>query len=244
MWREAFVWTAVVVGAGAAAAQIPPSPWPSAPPAPAPFNPGSLGPTSGPLGSFVPAQPGAPPRAAEPARPFEEQLTPFDWRLTDLRWGEQGWQLVAGDVVLKDFGRREHDGTEALRIIRELRLNQRGTVGSPRPIMEYWLSDGQAPQGPVSGARTLPIDRNTLRVEKVLGHWWLRDSARGYFNFGIHEDDARQALAVMQHHRFSRVALVGQALPLMLIFLAEPDAATPSPLHGPAPLHAPGWPPA
>ena len=53
-------------------------------------------------------------------------------------------------------GRHETEAREALRLLRELRLNQRGTVGSPRPVMEYWLTDGRAPQGFTQGLRPLP----------------------------------------------------------------------------------------
>src|SRR5438046_2400412 len=86
------------------------------------------------------------------------KLTAFDTDKNGLQWADNRWQLLADGLPLKDFGRREADGRLALRLIRELKLNQHGTLGSPQPIIEYWLSDGRGPIGPSLGLRTAPID--------------------------------------------------------------------------------------
>ena len=70
---------------------------------------------------------------------------------------------LEGDQECVEKMRREFEARQALRLIRELHLTQRGTVGGPDPIMEYWLADGQAPQGLVSGLRTVPLDPAGLR---------------------------------------------------------------------------------
>ena len=49
------------------------------------------------------------------------------------------------ETVLKDFGRNEREARQAWYLIRELRLNQHATIGTPRPVVEYWLHDGHAP---------------------------------------------------------------------------------------------------
>src|SRR5438093_883132 len=81
-------------------------------------------------------------------------------------------------------GNRQTEGRESLRILRELAVNQHGTIGSPKPVLEYWLANGKAPQAFGTGMRLLPIDRSSLRVEEIQGQWCLRDAQRLFFTFG------------------------------------------------------------
>ncbi len=82
---------------------------------------------------------------------------------------------------------------QALRLIQELHLNQFGTVGTPSPIMEYWLSSGQVPAGFTPGLRRLSLDAATLRVERMQSQWCLRDARTIVFNFGFHREEAERA---------------------------------------------------
>jgi hypothetical protein len=154
--------------------------------------------------------------------------------LADLRWHDGRWQLWAGPQLLKDFGRRETEGRLALRLIRELHLTQHGTVGSPRPIMEYWLSDGHVPTDPTPGLRTIPIDRTSLRTELVQGYWCVRDARNMFFNFGGHEDEAERAFAIMNHYGFDRLGFIGPSTPTMLVFFGTASSLTATTLHSPA----------
>jgi hypothetical protein len=157
---------------------------------------------------------------AQTTPPLNENLQSFDSTTLDLTWANNRWQLTAGGVVLKDFGRRESEGRMALRLARGLRLNQYGTVGSPAPLLEYWLVDGSAPRGPVPGFSVISFEPSSLHVEVTLGQWCLRDSRRVLFNFGPRADEARQAFAVVKKYGFSQIAVVGQLSPAMLVFLA------------------------
>jgi hypothetical protein len=122
----------------------------------------------------------------------------------------------------------------ALRLLRDLHLTQVGRVGTPQPIMEYWLSDGKAPQGLVSGLKVVTLDTASLRAEQVQGQWCVRDSYRVLFNFGSHGDECQQALGTIQRHGFTQVGFVGRASPVMLVFLANPTPISGSPLHAQA----------
>jgi hypothetical protein len=150
-----------------------------------------------------------------------EHLVTFDYQQAELRWIDQRWQLVAGEVWLKDFGRREADARAALRTIQSLRLTQRGTIGMPMPVIEYWLADGQAPQGFVGAGRLETLDASSLRVEQVEGQWCLRDNRHRLFAFGPHREEADQALAVIRHYGFTHMGIIGPATPTMIFFLAN-----------------------
>jgi hypothetical protein len=209
---------AVLLGAAASMAA---EPYSAAPP--------GLAPSSAPLPAATA------PETAPPA-PLPESLTSFDPLSVELLWQEHRWRLMAGSQLLKDFGRREAEGRQALRLIRELHLTQQGTVGRPLPILEYWLSDGQAPCGSPTGVRLLTFDVPTLRVEQIQAQWCLRDQHRVLFNFGLRRVDAEEALAVVRKYEFSRLALVGQAIPSMYVFLRSPaDQLTTA--QGPARPH-------
>jgi hypothetical protein len=188
--------------------------------APAPPN---LFPTQpAPLPALPPASPVAP-SAAMPAADSDpaEDLVSFDGIAARLEWVDQRWQVVAGGKVLKDFGRRESEARRALRLIQDLGLTQRGTVGRPAPVMEYWLASGRGPQGLTPGLRLLPLDLPSMRVEKIQAQWCLRDDQRILFNFGLHPEEARRALAILRKYRFTQVGTIGQAVPSMLLFLSE-----------------------
>jgi hypothetical protein len=160
------------------------------------------------------------PLPASGQQPLVENLISFDPMRVEVAWQEGEWKLLDRQRVLKTFGKRQEEAREALRLIRDLRLNQFGTVGAPVPMMEYWLCSGAAPQGVVTGLRSLPIDLPSLRVEAGQRQNCLRDSQRILFNFGQRVDLAQQALAVLQKYRFNKVVMVGQAAPSMMVFVS------------------------
>src|SRR5262245_32949883 len=127
-----------------------------------------------------PAEPAAPgvatPAPQEPAVAVPENLHTFDHRAVRLAWINRRWLLVHNGEPIKDFGSNERDARLALRLIHEYGLNQHGVVGSPQPVMEYWLSDGKPPRSLAAGGlRSLSVDPARLRVEQVNGQWCLRD---------------------------------------------------------------------
>jgi hypothetical protein len=214
--------------APSAPAASPPTPSPAPPlPMPTPLAaPLSLTPpkaaTPSPGGAAADPSPAL---AVAPAAPLKEDLATFDSMGVLLTWSGRGWQLMANGTVLKDFGRRENEARQALRLIRELRLTQRGAVGGAQPAMEYWLSSGQAPQGLTPGTATLPLDPAALKLEQQNGQWLLRDGPRLLVNFGRREAEARQGLAVLQKYGFNQVALVGPGGSGMQVFLSKPEPA-------------------
>jgi hypothetical protein len=150
-----------------------------------------------------------------------ENLTTFDPRFAELAWQTDHWELVCLGKLVKRFDNRQLEAQEAARIIRELGLTQHGTIGSPRPVMEYWLIDGRPPSGTTSNLQVLAFDPAALVVQEVRGRWCVCDARRVYFNFGSHADDAQRCLDVILRHGFNQVGFVGQPLPAMIYFLAS-----------------------
>jgi hypothetical protein len=173
-----------------------------------------------------------------------ETLANFDPAQADIRWVNNRWQLLAGGAVVKELGASEADAREALRIIRDMHLSQRGTVGKPQPVMEYWLAQGQAPQSAIPGLHLLPIDLSSLRVESAEGQWYIRDANRLYFVFGTHGEEANEALDVIRRHGFTMVGYVGQPTPSLVYFLGGPNGHPQEPTFAqpfpPSPAAIPG----
>jgi hypothetical protein len=212
MIRQTLVLVGALLAGGPAAAQSSPS-----------FAPGppAFFPTQAPPPGNLPPASQAAPAAGTPSEPDPaEDLVSFDTAAARLEWVDHRWVVVAAGTVLKDFGRRENEARQALRLIQSLGLTQRGTVGRPAPVMEYWLASGLGPQGLTPGLRLLPLDLASLRVEKIQAQWCLRDDQRVLFNFGLHPEEARRALAILRKYRFTQVGIVGQATSAMLLFLS------------------------
>jgi hypothetical protein len=161
------------------------------------------------------------PSGAQPQDP----VVKFNYRRLDLREVDGHWWLLDGERPFKDLGTNENDAREALRVIHDLRLTHYCTVGSPEPIIEYWLSDGKAPQPFVHNFRLMPFTPEALRVEVVQGQWCICDGGRVMFGFGEHSEDARQTLFLLRHYGFNRVGYIGSPRPVMMYFVVSHEPA-------------------
>jgi hypothetical protein len=168
-----------------------------------------------------------PPRPTSPAANSAPSIAPtrrFDPEALRLRGVQGRWILHEGDKQLKDLGPVEADARQALRLIRDLGLNEYGLIGSPRPVLEYWLCDGKAPSGiNRQGMRVVPLTLEDLTVANQFGQWAIKDKVRALLAFNT-EAEARQALALFQKHRFTQVGLLGMGVPIMTVFFGPSDA--------------------
>jgi hypothetical protein len=241
---------------------LPPAPLPPLSPvgpvAPQPgvISPGAL-PPPGTHVPGLPANPGTPQHpVAQPLElPLPQPENKFALNPNDVTVKRVGgsWQLWAGQRMLRDFGDRELDARDAQRVFRDLRPTEWASIGNPRTVVEYPLTNGRPPVAPAlpagqeprgqppagdrppatgAGAKVvIPIDLRTVRVEAVRGVWCLRDDAAIHANFGPNKADADQALAVVRRYGFNRVGMVGYPAPAMTYFFIGPD-------EGPAPQNA------
>lgn len=147
----------------------------------------------------------------------------------ELEYGAEGWRLVSHGRLIKEFGTDESLAQQCSDIIRDFKLTQRGVIGTPRPVIEYWLSRDRAPRGEISGLRSHLFERKDLRIEQIRGQWCLHDSLNLLFNFGSSSEEAQQALAVINRYGFNEVVYVGGATPVMILFLVgegEPESGS------------------
>src|SRR5207248_869154 len=111
--------------------------------------------------------------ASPPAQPTNSrvQVNPLD---VGGRVGGNHWRMWAGRTLLKDFGNRREQAFEARRLIGNLGLTERDTIGAPEPAMEYWLTNGQAPPLPTVPRQVIPFDLATLKADRLDAGYCLR----------------------------------------------------------------------
>lgn len=165
--------------------------------------------------------------SASPANPVAEEtlvenLITFNPDSLDLIWSQGTWQLRCDGQLIRDFGTSETAARQMLLVLRQLRVNQYGSVGQDRPVLEYWLTDGQAPQGFTTGLRMSSLDPQTLRVEKSYGQWCIRDAYRPLFSFGKSEQEAQQSLAILRKYHFTQLGVVSSSSPPIVLLLTRP----------------------
>jgi hypothetical protein len=159
--------------------------------------------------------------AALPAE-VTESLVHFEPTSVEVRQDRQHWQLWTGRTMLKDFGDKREQAWQAKKLIVNMGLTERGSVGTPEPVMEYWLSHGQAPPLTNANYNMIPFEAPSLHVDAVKGEYWLRDDTKQLFNFGLHATDAHRALAIMKKYEFNEIGFVGAPDPAMTYLIHDP----------------------
>jgi hypothetical protein len=157
-----------------------------------------------------------------------EDIIAFDPARTEVRQLEGNWKIVCGDLWLLDFGDREAQARQALRIIRHYGLSQQGFVGSPTRVLSYYLVSGQAPAGPCEGEDAIPFDPARCEVRLIGGHWKVVQGDLWLIDF-MREVDARQALQMIQRYEFNYMCFVGRPDPRMTYFRRGGPPAAPAP---------------
>jgi hypothetical protein len=163
-------------------------------------------------GLSKPAMPTAP---AELPQAVVEQRWRFDPHSLEVKMDGRRWKLLAGNTTLKDFGDKRNDAYEARRLVTELNLNEHGVIGTPEPVMEFWLSNGEAPPQPSFGRNVIPFDPKSLKIAKQDGAYYVRDARQILFNFGPYEADANMALGVLKRYGFNEIGFIGAPHPAM-----------------------------
>ena len=150
-----------------------------------------------------------------------ETTAGFNGEQAELVWRDSRWQLVAGNVFLKDFGRYETEGREVLRVVRDLHLNSRTTLGCRSRSWNTGCATARRRTATLPSCTRCPSIRRPC-AEQVQGQWCVHDGNRILFNFGAQGEACRQALTVIQRYGFTHIGYVGQVAPVMLVFLSNP----------------------
>lgn len=128
------------------------------------------------------------------------------------------WFVMAGDVTLLGFEEDAEGARRAVGVIRFYRMNQQCSIGRPVPLLQYYLVNGQPPNGPMPGETAVALDPARLDVAEVDNRWLLVQGNVWLLDFGPAEAEARAALAVIRNAGFTHLCFVGQPRASMLYF--------------------------
>jgi hypothetical protein len=166
-----------------------------------------------PPGQTQPGEPGLLPATVTPevALPQKEIIARIDANALSVRRVSERWTVTNGSSTVRDFGTARDDADEFVRVVRELRPTEWGSVGTARVVVEYALTNGTAAVPSFSPKTSVTIDTATLRTEQVRGVHVVRDDQNILLNFGSAKEDAAQAVAVIRKYKFNRLGQVGPA---------------------------------
>lgn len=158
--------------------------------------------------------------------PLAENRVRLDTSAISLRMQYESWQLWLGPQVFRDYGKAARDAQDVLATLRTLRPTEWAAIGSPRTVVEYGLTNGEAPAWAPISRVAIPIDLKTIRAEPVRGAWCVRDDSNILLNFGADRSGAEQAAAVPKRYGFNRLGLIGTPSPAMAFYFAAPASAS------------------
>lgn len=147
--------------------------------------------------------------APEVVLPQKETLARIDANNLSARRSNDRWVVGNGLSVVRDFGTSRDDADEFVRVLRELRPTEWGTVGTGRVVVEYALTSGSAAVPAFAPKNCVSIDLASVRTEQARGVTVVRDDQTILLNFGQAREDAEQAVAVIRKYKFNRLGQVG-----------------------------------
>ncbi len=148
----------------------------------------------------------------------KEDCIAFDPGRAAVQQAQGRWKVTVGNMWLLDFAGNKAQADQALRVIRQYRLNKQCFVGRPNPSMQYYLSGNNAPAGGMQGEDCNAFNLRNTQVEQVQGRWKIVDGSHWIMDFEGNQAEARQAHAIMNKYGFNRICFVGRPNPPMTYF--------------------------
>ena len=128
------------------------------------------------------------------------------------------YKVVDGTMWMLDFGTNKVEAYKALEIIQHYRFNSQCFVGRPNPSMKYWLVNGAAPTGSVSGEDCISFNPANIEVSYVGGNWKIVEGSHWILDFGQNKAEAYEAYDIIMKYGFSEICYVGRPGPSMTYF--------------------------
>jgi len=143
--------------------------------------------------------------------PFNPDLA----RVVEIR---RRCKIIVGSMWLLDFGRKKREAKKSLKIINHYNMNAQCFVGRPNPSMEFYLVNGEAPEGPITGEDAIGFNPSNIIVQRVRGRWKITEGNHWIMDFNQKEEEARQALSYILRYSFKYICFVGRPDPSFTYF--------------------------
>ena len=164
------------------------------------------------------APPPPPNRTVKPMPPYplplpKEDCINFNPDRIRVEFIQNRWKLVEGRHWIFDFDSKPNEAVRAAEIIRHYGLNRVCYVGRPEPSMTYLLLNNNSPVGSFRGEDCIPFDPDKITVKNINGKWKIAQGSMWLMDFGPMEKEARTALSIIKHYRFTQQCFVGRPNP-------------------------------
>jgi hypothetical protein len=143
----------------------------------------------------------------------EEDCVSFNPSTATVSRIQGNWKIVDGSHWLFDFGNKQDEARQALRVIKHYRANRSCYVGRPSPSFSYLRVGNRTPTGQLSGEDCVSLNPSTATVSRTQGNWKIVDGSHWLFDFGNNRSEANQSLAIIKKYRFTHSCFVGRPNP-------------------------------
>lgn len=147
----------------------------------------------------------------------QHDFIPFNPHRAQVIQAGGRWKVEVDGMWLLDFA-DQAEAEQALGVIHHYGFNMQCFVGRPHPSMEFYLVDGQAPQGSMPGEDCVAFDPDNLEVIQVAGSWKVVEGDHWLLDFGAAQNEARQALSYILRYGFRFICFVGRPDPSLTYF--------------------------
>lgn len=140
-----------------------------------------------------------------------EDLVSFNWQNVQAKNVNGSWKVVDGDHWILDFANNQANAEKAVKIIKFYKLTAHGFVARPDAPMEYYLADGKAPAGAMSGEDAIAFNPATIAAKQVNGSWKIVDGNNWLIDFGKNgQANAQDGLQIIHQYGFTHICFVGR----------------------------------
>ena len=132
------------------------------------------------------------------------------------------WKLVFNGSSVLDFHERNDVIPQTIGVLKHYGITHACSLGDGRDELHYFLINGEAPVGSISGEDSYPFDLQSIHAEFCYGSWKVIDKNQVFvLVYGTAEEDrskAEQAAALIKYHGFTQQCWVGWDHRAMMYF--------------------------
>ncbi len=153
--------------------------------------------------------------AATPLKNFKEDCISFNPAAVSVENPNGNWKLVQGSMWMLDAGSNKSEMDRAREIVQHYGLNKQCYVGRPDPSLEYWLVDGAAPSGGLSGEDCVNINPNSLSIRNSGSHFTIVSNGNHFAFTAPTQAEAQEVIDIIKYYGFTKSCFVGRPGPAM-----------------------------
>jgi hypothetical protein len=165
--------------------------------------------------THTPTNPPSP--TPRPAKPSEDCIG-FDPGKIEVTKSGGRWKIVEGSNAILDFEDKQAEANTAFNIITHYTMDEICFVGRPDPSMEYFLVNGNAPNGAFAGEDCIGFNPDGIEVTNSGGRWKIVDGSNSMLDFEDKQAEANSAFAILTYYQFNHICFVGRPNASMTYF--------------------------